>query len=154
MAVPSSSSGTSSIEVARTLYDPLETSLTQQCVQRYDARLVLQCLEMRHIEDSPNDVSLMRVQVHCRGLTQMGARLFVTCMDTGGHDVLCTVEDGMTHRFSYHLPGNATPSERELGPLAQDLATFLRRELENRLGRMLLQSPARPPSTEKGSLLF
>ena len=68
--------------------------------------------------------------------------------------LVCTVEDGMTHRFSYHLPGNTTPSERELGSLAQDLATFLRRELENRLGRMLLQSPTRPPSTEKGSLLF
>jgi hypothetical protein len=137
--------------VARTLYRPLETALTRQCAQRYDAGLVLRCLERRNIDESPNDVSLMRVQVHCRGLTQMQARLFVTCMDTGGHDVLCTVEDGRTHRFSYHLPGDAAPSERELGPLAQDLATFLRRELENRLGRLLLQSPARPPSAERGS---
>jgi len=154
MSTPSPSSPEAqSAEVARTLYRPLETALTQQCAQRYNAGLVLQCLEMRQIEESPNDVSLMRVQVHCRGLTQMQARLFVTCMDTGGHDVLCTVKDGRTHRFSYHLPGDTAPSERELGPLAQDLATFVRRELENRLGRMLLRSPARPPRAGNGSPL-
>ena len=96
----------------------------------------------------------MEVQVCCRGLTQMRARLYVTCLDDSGYDVLCTVNEGGTHRFSYHLPGEVAPSSQELGPLAQDLATFLRRELENRLGRLLLQSPARPPSTETGSLLF
>lgn len=148
-----SSSGASSVQIARALYGPLESSLLQQCVQRYDAGLVLQCLTLRHVEENPKDVSLMEVQVYCRGLTKMRARLFITCLESSGYDALCIVQEGATHRFSYHLPGEETPSSRELGPLAQDLATFLRRELENRLGRMLLQSPARPPSKESGSLL-
>lgn len=148
----SSSPEASSGRVARTLYQSLVTELTQQFKRRYDAGIVLQCPELRCVEESPDDVSLMVVQIYSRGLTTMRARLLITCMDNSGYDVLCTVEDGRTHRFSYHLPGYEKPSSRQLVPLAQDLTTFLRRELENRLGRLLLQSPARPPRQEQDSL--
>jgi hypothetical protein len=148
----SSSSEAPSGRVARILYQTLVTELTQQFAKRYDAGVVLQCPELRHIEESPDDVSLMVVRLYSRGLTTMRARLLVTCMNRSGYDVLCTVENGQTHRFSYHLPGSETPAPRQLVPLAQDLATFLRRELENRLGRLLLRSPARPPRQERDSL--
>ncbi|HKL87545.1 MAG TPA: hypothetical protein VJ884_00975 [Salinibacter sp.] len=148
----SSSPEASSDRVARTLYQALVTELTQQFAKRYDAGIVLQCPELRRIEEPPEDVSLMVVRLYSRGLTTMQARLLVTCMENSGYDVLCTVEDGRTHRFSYHLPGHEMPSPRQLVPLAQDLATFLRRELENRLGRLLLQSPVRPPRQERDSL--
>ena len=148
----SSSSEAPSGRVARLLFQTLVTELTQQFAERYDAGIVLQCPELRRIEESPDDVSLMVVRLYSRGLTTMRARLLVTCMEKSGYDVLCTVEDGQTHRFSYHLPGPSTPTSRQLVPLAQDLATFLRRELENRLGRLLLRSPARPPRQERDSL--
>jgi len=149
----SSSPEAFSDRVARTLYRALETKLTQQFAQRYNAGLLLQCPELRRVDESPNDVSVLVVHLYCRGLTTMRARLLVTCMDSSGYDVLCTVKDGTAHRFSYHLPGHSPPSAHQLGPLAQDVAAFLRRELENRLGRLLLQSPARPPREERGSLL-
>lgn len=142
----------SSAEVARALYGPLEAFFLEQCINRYDTRLRLQCLDLRRVEGGSEDVSLMEVQVYGRGLTKMRARLFVTCPETIGYDVLCTVVEGATHRFSYHLPRPDDPSSRELRPLAQDLATFLRREFENRLGRLLLQSPARPPREDEGPL--
>jgi hypothetical protein len=148
----SSSPEASSNRVARTLYQTLVTELTQQFAKRYDAGIVLQCPELRRIEESPDDVSLMVVRLYSRGLTTMQGRLLVTCIDNSGYDVLCTVEDGQTRRFSYHLPGPKTPAPHQLVPLAQDLATFLRQELENRLGRLLLQSPARPPRQERDSL--
>jgi hypothetical protein len=149
----SSSPEAFSNRVARTLYRALETALTKQFAQRYDAGVLLQCPELRRVEASPNDVSVLVVHLHCRGLTTMRARLLVTCLSSSDYDVLCTVADGNTHRFSYHLPGSSTPSPHQLVPLAQDVATFLRRELENRLGRLLLQSPARPPREERDSLL-
>lgn len=151
MSQPSNSSPSPeafSDRVARTLYYALETELTQQFAERYDAGLLLRCTELRCVDKSPNDVSVLVVRLQCRGLTTMQARLLVTCMESSGYDVLCAVEDGRTHRFSYHLPSDAGPSPRQLVPLAQDVETFLRRELENRLGRVLLQSPARPPNPE------
>jgi hypothetical protein len=74
-------------------------------------------------------------------------------MSSSGYDVVCTVEEGRTHRFSYHLPESTTPAPDQLVPLARDVATFLREELENRLGRLLLRSPVRPPREERDSLL-
>ena len=148
------SSEVSSVEVAHSLYDPLEAGLCQQCADRYDAHLGVQRLEVRRVDDNQNDVSVMKVQVSCRGLTKMPVRLLITCSSTSSYDVLCTVEDGSTHRFSYHLPGRTAPTIRQLVPLAEDVATFLRRELENRLGRLLLQSPAAPPNRTPGSRLF
>jgi hypothetical protein len=152
-ASPSSSSPEAfSDQVARTLYRVLETEVTQQFAQRYDAGVLLQCPELRCVEASPDDVSVLVVRLRCRGLTTIRARLLVTCMD-GGYDVLCTVEDGHTHRFSYHVPGHTAPSPRQLVPLAQDVATFLRQELESRLGRLLLGSPIAPPRADRNSLL-
>ncbi len=139
--------------VARALYSPLETALIQQYAEEYDASLVLQCLELYPIESAPSDVSLMAIQLYCRGLTKMRAQLFVTCLDDNSYDVLCTVQEGRTHRFSYHLPADTALTCQELVPLAQDVASFLSRELETRLGRLLLRSPTRPP-TEQGSLLL
>lgn len=144
------SSGMTSPQLTLALYDPLETALKEQCAERYDAAISVQCVDVRRVDDDQNDVSVMRVKVACRGLTEMPVRLLVTCSTTSSYDVVCTVQDGSTHRFSYHLPGGTAPSVRQLVPLAQDLATFLRGELESRLGRLLLQSPARPPRTERG----
>lgn len=149
----SPSSDALSIRVARSLYRSLETTLTKQFAQRYDAGILLRCPSLRRVAESPNDASLVDIRVGCRGLTTMQAQLLVTCMDGGGYDVLCTVEEGKTHRFSYHFPDSSPPSRNQLVPLAKDLGTFLRRELENQIGRLLLHSPARPPRTDSGTLL-
>jgi len=147
-----SPSGSSPV-VARALYSPLETALIQEYAKENDVGLVLQCLELYPLESASSDVSLMSVQLHCRGLAKMQAQLFVTCLETNSYDVLCAVHEGRTHRFSYPLPADTDLTRQELVPLAQDVASFLCRELETRLGRLLLQSPARPP-TEHGSLLL
>lgn len=138
---------TPSPRLAEVLRKSLETALAGQCAQRYDAEVSVQILDI-----SSDETLKMRLQVQCRSLTKMPVKL--TLKPAGGniYDVLCTVEDGNSHRFSYSLPG---PTETKLSHapyLGQELATFLREELEKRLGRLLLQSPARRP-TQTASIL-
>lgn len=145
-----SSSDISPVRVANTLFSAIKSGLTQQCLDRYDAAVEVRRLR---VEQAASRQSLMMVQVVCRGLTQLNGRLHVTCQRGGAYDVLCAVSDGATHRFTYHLPDREPPSRRQLVPLAEDIATFLRGELERRLGQLLLQSPAGPPRSDGASLI-
>ena len=88
----------------------------------------------------------MHLRIDCRGLTDMHTHVTVTEAGNNVFDVLCTVQNGSSHRFSYCLPSDTGSSISCAPYLGRDLASFLRTELENRLGRLLLQSPARPPT--------
>jgi hypothetical protein len=122
------------------LYRSLETALTRQCARRYNVGIVLRCPKEAS-EDDPE----LKVRVECPGLTQMPVRITVSHAGGNVYDIICNVEEGDTHRFSYSLPGR-TKTQRSCAPhLGEELATFLRGELERRLGRILLQSPAAPP---------
>lgn len=78
--------------------------------------------------------------VECPGLTQMPVRL--TGAHPGGnvYDVVCRVEEGGSHRFSYSLPGRTGAQLSCMAHVSEEVATFLRAELEQRLGRILLQN--------------
>lgn len=68
------------------------------------------------------------------------------------YNVRCTVDDEASHRFSYSLP-DETDTTLSYDPyLGEEIATFLREELEKRLGRLLLQSPAGPPLESTSTL--
>jgi hypothetical protein len=143
----SSSPHPSSDRFAAALYQVIESTMRREFAERYDAALQLRCINVATRFSSMTDTSVLRLRVDCRGLTQMMVRMTVTRSRTGTFDVLCTVPDGNTHPFSYHCP---TRTEAPEPPgtliLGRDIAAFLRTELENRLGRLLLQSPARPPT--------
>jgi len=140
-----SSSDAPSYQLATSLYNVVESVLPTECDERYDASVFCQCLALDHVE-ATQDTSVMRLCVHCRGLTNMCAHIKVEKTGKHAFDALCTVQDGSSHRFSYCLPARAVSSTSCAPYLGRDLATFLRTELENRLGRLLLQSPARPPT--------
>lgn len=143
----SSSTEPPSPQFSSILYRSLEKALTRQCVLRYDASILL-----RHVRTTSNDESTVRLLVECRGLLQMPVRLRIR--PTGGtiYDVRCTVDDGACRRFSYSLP-DETDSALSYDPhLGKEIATFLREELEKRLGRLLLQSPAGPPLESTSTL--
>ena len=138
---------TSSDRLAAALYRVIEGTMIRECAERYDASLLLRYLDLLTVTTAPTDTSVLRLRVDCRGLTTMTARMTVTRRPGGTFDVLCTVPDGNTHPFSYHCPGRTDTTEPPgTLVLGRDIATFLRTELENRLGRLLLQSPARPPT--------
>lgn len=137
----------SSDRFAAALYRVIEGTLRRECADRYDAALHLRCLGLVTLASAPTDTSVLRLRVDCPGLTTMMARMTVTQKRSGTVDVLCTVPEGNTHPFSYHCPDRTdTPEPPGTLVLGRDIATFLRTELENRLGRLLLQSPARPPT--------
>lgn len=137
---PKSSSDASLSEIASVLYRSLETALTRQCAQRYNTGIVLRCLA-----EASEDVPEMRIRVDCRGLTEMPVRLAVGHAGGNVYDVTCSVEGGDSHRFSYSVPGQSASRVACAPHLGEEIATFLRGELERRLGRILLQSPAAPP---------
>jgi hypothetical protein len=127
----------------------LEEALVDQCAQHYDASVLLRWLDL---DSRPNadDVTTVALRVDCRGTTHMPVRLTVRRTGRTLFDVCCAVEDGNSHRFAYSLPvhtlsGTSAGGAPSLPPIGEDLATFLRTELETRLGRLLLRSPARPP---------
>lgn len=126
------------------LYGSVDRALRRQCARRYNAGIIL-----RQVRTTSNDESTVRLLVESRGLLQMRVRLRIR--PAGGNicDVRCTVDDGASHRFSYSLP-DETDSTLSYDPhLGKEIATFLREELEKRLGRLLLQSPAGPPSSRR-----
>jgi len=135
----------SSGRLAATLYRVVEPTMIQEFVDRYDASLLLRCLDLVTVPTAPEDTSILRFRIDCRGLTEMVARMAVTRSPQGTYDVLCTAQGGNAHSFSYQFPirGDAVDLSGAL-VLGNDIATFFRMELENRVGRLLLQSPACP----------
>ena len=137
----------SSSRLAAALYRVIERTMLREFADRYDAGLLLRCLDLVTLPTAPTDTSVLRLRVDCRGLTNMMVRLTVTRGGGDTVDVLCAVLDGNTHPFSYHCPNRAdTPEPPGTLALGRDIAAFLRTELENRLGRLLLQRPTRPPT--------
>lgn len=140
-----SSPHVSSDRLAATLYRVVERTMLQEFADRYDAGLLLRCLSLVTVPTAPEDTSVLRFRIDCRGLTEMVARMAVTRSPRGTYDVLCTAQDGNAHSFSYQFPirGDTIDLSGAL-VLGNDIATFFRTELENRVGRLLLQSPACP----------
>lgn len=130
-------------QLASKLFRCLETALSRQCANRYNAGVSLRCLD-EATEDDPS----LKIRVECHGLAEMPAHLRLS--HTGGnvYDIVCRVIDGDTHRFSYSLPGPHGPRKACMPHLAKELAIFLREELERYLGRVLLQSPEAPTGDE------
>lgn len=163
----SPSSHSQAHRVAILLYRSLERALREQFDRRYKAEVGLRPLgELASVTlgeaassgvasdgDRSDDAAVMRFRVDCRGLTQMPVRFVVTPVRQRTYDVFCGVENGATHRFSFCLPGEGRADLSDVPCLGRDVATFLRGELERRLGQLLLRSPARPP-TQKDSALF
>jgi hypothetical protein len=147
----SSSSNASSYRLAAALYRVVESAMSTEFEEQYDAHLLFHRLVLEEEQGALNK-STMRLRIDCRGLTEMPAQITVTETGDTAYDVLCTVQNGSSHRFSYCLPSEATSSVSCAPYLGRDLASFLRTELENRLGRLLLRSAARPP-TNRASLL-
>lgn len=143
----SSSSDAPSPEFSDVLYQSLSKTLAKQCARRYDVTVTIP----RQAAQSEDD-SELRVEVQCAGLIQMPVRLTVRHAGGNIYDVRCTVEEGSSHRFSHSLPAE-TKSSLSYDPyLGQEIATFLREEMEKRLGRLLLQSPAAPPLKSTSTL--
>lgn len=135
------SSTSSPAQLSTILYRSLESALARQCVRRYNAEIELRCLR-EATEENPE----LKVRVSCPGLTQMPVRLTVSHAGGNVYDVVCSVAEGDTHRFSYSLPERTGAPRLSSTPhLGEELATFLRGELERRLGRILLQRSAVPP---------
>lgn len=148
MSTRSSSSASSATpsqgQLSDALYQSLETALTRQCARRYNVGIVLRCPK-EATEDDPE----LKVRVECPGLTQMPVRLTVSHAGGNVYDVTCSVEEGDSHRFSYSLPGRTEAQVSCASHVGEDLATFLRGELERRLGRMLLRSSAASPRDDE-----
>lgn len=137
----------SSSRLATTLYRVVESIMIQDVADRYDAHLQLRCLTLVTVSTAPTDTSVLRLHINCRGLTDMIGRMAVSRGDRGTYDVLCSVQNGKAHPFSYQFPIRADAIDLSGAlVLGHDIATFFRTELENRVGRLLLQSPARPPT--------
>jgi hypothetical protein len=153
MQVPSphrSSSNASSYRLAAALYRVLESAMVKEFQERYDAGLLFHCLALEK-ENGATNTSSMHLRIDCRGLTEMHTHVTVTEASDNAFDVLCAVQSGASHRFSYCLPSDTTSSISCAPYLGRDLAEFLRTEMEKQLGKLLLQSPARPP-TDRSSL--
>lgn len=135
---PTTALSSESCQPADILYRSLKTGITQECAGRHDADV-----RLRRQDDS--DASTLHVELDCSHL-QMSVRIHVT--HTGGnvYDIVCSVEDGPSSRFSYSLPtfqGEGTVLSH--APcLGQKLATFLLDELEQQLGRLVLCGSVEP----------
>lgn len=131
-------------QLAAGLVRELETALTQQCARGYDAGVSVHPLTGPS-EEAPGAT----FRIDCRGLVQLPVRLRVSHAGGNVYDIVCSVEDGETHRFSYSLPGTGGPRRTGMPHLAEEIATFLRDELERHLGRMLLRSSAASPRDDE-----
>lgn len=136
-----------SSRILEVVHRSLETALTRQCAQRYDAHVVL-----RRLSEPSDNPSEMPLRLDCQGLSQLSARIVATHVGDHIYDVRCVLNDKASRRFSYGL---SRKSGRGLSPapeLGRKLASFLLDELEKRLGRHLLQrsvcfpNPSSPPS--------
>lgn len=137
---PSSSSAPPR-RIMEVLYRSLVTALVKQCAQRHDANV-----SVRRLKDTSDDPSEMHLRLDCRGLLQMPVRLVAMSTSANIYEVRCTLEDGSSRQFSYGLSGRSGTNLSPAPQLGRKLATFLLDELEKRLGRLLLQSPMRPPT--------
>lgn len=128
-------------QLSAALYRHLETAFDRQCDARYDADVALD-----RVEASAGEVTMC---VECKGLTHMPVHL--TTAHAGGnvYDVTCSVDGGDSHRFSYSLPGAAGAQLSCMAHVSEEVATFLREELERWLGRVLLQRSSPPRSAPR-----
>lgn len=143
----SSASNAQSVRVADVLARSLETALVEQCAREYEARVAL-----HRLEPSSDEGTVMPLRIECRGLLSLSARLVVIPVGGGIFDVLCTVEDGRSRRFSYSLGEENAVNLTHAPYLGRKLARFLLDEVKKGLGELLLQSPARPPARSIGLL--
>ena len=125
--------------VLNVVYRSLETALTRQFARRYDAGLLLRLV------DRSDDGRRMDLRIHCRGLMEMSVDFVATHVGGNVYDVLCTVENEASRRFSYSLPRRTGAVLSHAPYLGREIATFLLDQLEKRLGRLLLRSPTGPP---------
>lgn len=125
--------------VLTVVYRSLETALTRQFARRYDAGLLLRLV------DRSEDGRKMDLRVNCRGLIDMSVDFVVTHVGGNVYDVLCTVENEASRRFSYSLPRRTETALSNAPYLGREIAAFLLDQLEKRLGRLLLQRPTGPP---------
>lgn len=148
MPTSSASSYSPSYQFASRLCRRLKLELDRQCARYYDAGILLRRLAIRHVE-AAKDTTVLHIRVDCRGSVNMPVRVTVSRKGRTLFDVCCSVEQGGSHQFSYSCPAPVgqveTFEETYLPTLEHDLANFLRKELENLLGRLLLQGPAGPP---------
>ncbi|MFB6272174.1 MAG: hypothetical protein ABEL51_04680 [Salinibacter sp.] len=92
----------------------------------------------------------MYLRLEVRGLLRMIVRFRITQAGNDLHTLHCEIEDGPTRQYSYDLGGRAGANLSYAPELGRAVATFLLEEVEKRLGRRLLQSPASPPAQTLG----
>ena len=122
------------------VYHGLEAALTRQFARRYDTGLLLRLV------DRSEDGRTMTVRVDCRGLMRMSVEFAVSHVGGNMYDVLCTVENEATRRFSYSRPVHAGSGLAQAPYLGREIATFLLDQFEKRLGRRLLLRRSATPA--------
>ena len=121
-------------QLSEALYRTLKVALDRQCATRYNVGIELRCLET----SSEGEVEV-KLCVECNGLTQMPVRLSGIHVGGNVYEIVCCVEGGASHRFSYSLPVPTGAQLSCMSHVSEEVAAFLREELERRLGRLLLQ---------------
>jgi hypothetical protein len=133
------------------LYRDLEAALIDQCARHYDTGILLRGLDLRRVE-AADDTTVLTLELVPRGKGSMRAQLMVSRMGYATFDVFCRVEQGTSRRLTCRLPTEQVENDdRFTGPrlraLGRDLATFLRTELETRIGRRVLEQSGWEPAS-------
>lgn len=114
----------SSHRLANIIYRGLNQEIDQHSAEQLAAPLTLHRLP----RTSPSQ--LMRVQIGVADAAALVVSVTVTHTASNVYDVVCEIENGSSHRFSYRLPAGAHPTPLSASRLGQEIGDFLLDELE------------------------
>lgn len=73
---------------------------------------------------------LMRFQIQGTDASELVVSVTVTRTTANVYDVVCEIENGPSHRFSYRLPAGARPTPLSASRLGQEIGNLLFDELD------------------------
>jgi len=131
---PSSEPRTSLRQITEVLSQSLKQAFDEVCPKRYGSPL-----ELEQIDVSSPDPT---VSFDLEGPEAIALRIDIAIAHVGGnvYDITTQVEDGDVRRFTYSKPA-ASGSSLSIAPyLGQKIARFVLDEVEQQLGKKLLQN--------------
>lgn len=149
MSLPHPSSFTQNVpeeRVSAAVYRGVETELGRKCARRYRVGISLSRPENDRDEEGSDGEVRVDIRLEPPGPTGLRTRLRVAHLGGNAYEVLCTIDEGRSRRWTLALP-NRDATETQISDRSLDACTpisevagFLLKGLEKRLGRLLLQS--------------
>lgn len=124
--------------LANIIYRGLNREIDQHRTEQVTEPLPLQRLPRT------SSSQLMRFQIGGTGTAKLVTSVTVTHTAANIYDIVCEIENGPSHRFSYRLPAGARPTPLSASQLGQEIGDLLLDEVDHSPGTQYCQDSPQP----------